>query len=99
MILLETLKNGNELNLNSSSATFTGYGHYKVEVELEYMGEYKTFTKTTTDMEAIDEAKELGIESWEDKTKRLYDCIEYAISENVQEWMQDVDFENEKVYD
>lgn len=95
MILLEKFADGTELNLYSSSPAFSGYGHYKVEVELEYRGKYKKFTKTTTDMESIDEAKELGVDSWEDSTKKLYDCIESKISDSVQDWMQDVDWELE----
>lgn len=94
-----TTKTGTELRLNHASAAFSSYGHYTVEVELEYKGECKTFKKTTTNTEAIDEAKELGIDSWEAKTQRLYDAIEYAIDDNVQDWMQDVDWKIENPED
>lgn len=95
MILLEKYEDGTELNLYSASASFSGYGHYKVEVELEYCGEYRKFTKTTTDMEAIDEAKELGVESYEDQKMRLYECVKYAIEDQVGDWTWEVDEKNE----
>ncbi|MDK7376011.1 hypothetical protein QP519_10740 [Weeksella virosa] len=95
MILLEKFENGTDLNLYSANASFSGYGHYKVEIELEYRGEYQKFTKTTTDMEAIDEAKELGVESWEDSKMRLYECVQHQIEDQVNDWMQDVDWEIE----
>lgn len=87
MILLETFKDGTELNLISATFRLSGHGHYTIEVELEYEGQYKKFKHTTTNVEAIDEAKELGVDSWEDRTKRLYDCIDYAIEDNVQDWL------------
>lgn len=84
-----------ELYINSAQAKFTGYGHYLVTVELCYKNKYKEFSRTITDMEAIDEAKELGIDSWEDEAQRLYDAISSKIEDNVNEWMQEIDFDKE----
>lgn len=70
-----------------ASATFSGYGHYRVEVELqsEATGDYHKFSATTTDMVAIDEWKET--ENLEDGYKILFDCIEYAITDEIIEWL------------
>jgi hypothetical protein len=84
-----------DLYINSAQAKFTGYGHYLVTVELYYKNKYKEFSRTITDMQAIDEAKELGIESWEDKAQRLYDAISSKIEDNVNEWIQEINFDEE----
>lgn len=76
-----------DYSINYASATFSGYGHYKVEVELqsEATGDYHKFYATTTDMRAIDEWK--STEDLEEGHKILFDCIEYDIQDEIIEWL------------
>jgi len=76
-----------DYSINYASATFSVYGHYKVEVLLqsETTGDSQKFYATTTDMRAIDEWK--SIEDLEEGYKILFDCIEYEISDEIIEWL------------
>lgn len=87
MIPIEKLDDGRILNINHSSARMRGYGHYHVEVELELDGEYRMFSHVTTNMMAIDEAKELGQDSWSEATLAHYRIVENYIEEQVKEWI------------
>lgn len=70
-----------------ASATFSGYGHYNVEVELqsEATGDYKKFRATTTDMRSIDAYKDA--EEREERNQILFDCIENQIDDEIIEWL------------
>lgn len=93
MITIKTFKDGTELILFSADKKFTGYGHYQISVELMYRGQEKTFKATTTNMEAIDDSRKAGVESWEEAKIILYEAIQYQIEEAVQDWMNDVDYD------
>lgn len=73
--------------LNHASYIFSGYGHKKVTITLEFNGEVKDFTTTTTDMQAIDEISELA---GEEKYLALYNLVIYKVEERVQEWISDL---------
>ena len=79
-----TLQNGTEatFSIYHSSKKCTGYGHYKLTVEIEYNGDYKEFSAVTTDMEFIDS---LTNESNIDEL--VYDHIEHRIDEQIAEWI------------
>lgn len=89
MLLINTPKNNKMRNLENvhyAVATFSGSGHYKIEVELmdDYCN-YKKFSATTTNMRAIDESKEI---EGQEKDDFLYSIIENQIDDQVQEWLQ-----------
>lgn len=82
-----------DVDIYSANTYFSGYGHYRIEIEVVYKRQHKTFKHTTTNMEAIDNAKEAGLESWEDKVKILYDTAEDHIIEQIEEWKQQIDYQ------
>lgn len=73
--------------------TFTGYGHYKIKVELANDGynEFKLFSHTTTDMRGIGSAQELEGQEYYDA---LFNIIEYDIKDEIEEWLMSLSEEN-----
>lgn len=98
MIKIEKFDNGRELNLNQASSQISGYGHQTISIEMEYRGEYRSFRHITTNIKAVDHAKELGLESWEEKALALYSLVESSIEESVYEWVKEVDFDLDAKY-
>lgn len=94
---MKNFENQPEVELSSARSSFAGYGHHKITVDIKYKGKEKSFTKTTTDLEALEEAKELGVDSWEDGTNAMYEVIANGIEDQISEWIQEVDFEEEEV--
>lgn len=85
---MKTTINNKEIEIYFSSDKFTGYGHRKITVELEYKGEYKEFYATTTNMQATDNAQEL---EGEEKYFAHYQIIENQISDEVSEWLDSLE--------
>lgn len=54
-----TTQLGDVFTINHASTSFAGYGHQRVTVEIQCNGKTKEFSKTTTQIELIDESKEL----------------------------------------
>lgn len=67
----------------------SGAGHYKLILEIEYLGEIKVFKHTTRDMEFIDSLSEI-----EDSIEK-YECIYLHmlphIEESIVEWIELID--------
>lgn len=81
-----TSANDTVLTVNDAIATFSGYGHYKIEVTLknEVTGEIKKFIKTTSNMPGIDNAKDL---EGQEKYEALYEIIESYLDDEVVDWI------------
>jgi hypothetical protein len=71
------------INVLFASASFAGYGHQTITVELECNGLKGTFTHTTFNMSDFDDAMDL---EGQEKYDALYDLISYSISEEVNEF-------------
>ena len=82
-----TIITGNEVAINYAFSKLTGYGHHKIIVELDFAGEFKTFSKTTNNMPAFDEANDL---EGEDKWEALYNIIANDIEDEVAEWIEEL---------
>lgn len=80
---------GQVVNFKLDHATYnaSGHGHKEVTLSLEFKGEVKDFTTTTSDMQAIDEISEL---SGEEKYLALYNLVIGQIEEIVQDWLGDI---------
>lgn len=76
-----------DVELHTAQATFSGYGHYKITVELYKNNEFSKFTATTNNMPAFDEAKEL---EGEEKELALFNIIDYKIEDEVAEWLENI---------
>jgi hypothetical protein len=86
----------NEIEITNMNAEFAGYGHYKVIADILYSGRSKKFTHTTTNMDAIDEAKEAGVEyGSEAKHEILWGIIENHIEDQILEFIDEVNDEVE----
>lgn len=68
-------------------ASFSGYGHKRITVELYYNGEYKEFKATTNNMPAYNEAMEL---EGPNRYRALYRIIEHQIFDEVCEWLDNL---------
>ena len=77
--------NGLKIEVYYANALTAGYGHKKIEVELRYKGEYKTFKATTNFMPGYDAA--MDIEDTEAKYVALYELIDTQIEDEVIEWI------------
>nr|WP_317631374.1 hypothetical protein [uncultured Flavobacterium sp.] len=77
--------NGLQIEVYYANALTAGYGHKKIEVELCYEGEYKTFKATTNFMPGYDAA--MDIEDTEAKYVALYELIDTQIEDEVIEWI------------
>lgn len=84
---IRTFKDGTTLFINAGDARFSGYGHYKIEVELFYEGKTNTFSATTTNMPGIDEYKDLRQDDYGASLLKLYEIIEYQIQDEVDEFI------------
>ena len=93
MIRIHKFQDGKELNLIYATVRFVSYGHFNIEVEFEYRGNFKTLESVTTDAEGIVLANDLGEYSWKDKAVKLYDIISHQIDKQVSDWIQDIDWE------
>lgn len=88
MKAIRTFTDGTTLFINAGDARFSGYGHYKIEVELFYEGKTKSFSATTTNMEGVDEYKDLIQDDYDAALLKLYDMIEFAIQDEVDEFTE-----------
>jgi len=84
---LKTFVNNKEIEVIFANATSNGYGHKKINVELCYNGEYRTFTAITNNMPAYDKATDL---EGEEKRYALYEIIENNIADEVSEWLENI---------
>lgn len=84
-----------DVEIYSANRIFKSYGHYKIVVELVYKNKHGKFSSTTTDMEVIDNANEA--ETWEEKAQILYNGIESKIFDNIEEWIMEVDADENKI--
>jgi hypothetical protein len=76
-----------ELEINYTQALTAGHGHKKITVELYLLGEYQTFSATTSNMPDYDEATEL---EGSDKDEALFNIISRQIEEQVDEWIVEI---------
>lgn len=76
---------GLSIEVYYANALTAGYGHKKIEVELYYNGEYKTFKATTDFMPGYDAAMDL--EDTNERYVALFGLIEYKIEDEVIEWV------------
>ena len=72
-----------------ANSLFSGYGHHRVEVELEYQGNYQKFYAITNNMPEIDKIKSL--EEPNVKYMQLYMLISNDIEEQVFEWILSIE--------
>lgn len=72
-----------DVNVIHVSNMFTGYGHHKITVEVEYRGDRNTFVTMTNNMPGIDEAT--SIEDYEEKQIALYNLID--VDDEIWEWL------------
>lgn len=70
-----------------ADSLFSGYGHQRIKVELEYEGETEIFSATTDFMPGFDKANEL---EGQERYDALYDLIEAQIEEEVLEWLTSI---------
>ena len=78
---------GTDLEINYTNAVTAGHGHKKITVELCYLGEYKKFTATTSNMPDYDDAMDL---EGEERDEALFLIIENQITDQVDEWIIEV---------
>lgn len=69
-----------------ASAMTSGYGHKKVTVEVEYDGNYKEFTATTSNMPAYDEANML---EGQEKYEAFFEMVESPLDGEISEWISE----------
>ena len=83
----------NNFSILFTSAMPSGYGHYKISVELmDEKNRCKTFTATTTRLDTIDEAKNLldiGEISLTEKNQLFFEAIESSIDGSLNEWLNE----------
>jgi hypothetical protein len=77
-----------ELAIYYTKALTAGHGHKKITVELYLLGEYKTFSATTSNMPDYDEATEL---EGSDKDEALFNIISMQIEDEVSEWISEIE--------
>lgn len=80
------MKRENGIEVCFGSSLPSGYGHRKITVELWYENHMKLFHATTDNMSDYDEASRL---EGDDKYNALYNLIEYKISDEVAEWIDE----------
>lgn len=73
----------------SAKSSPSGYGHYKITVELieEFTGEAKSFNAVTNFMPGYDAANELD---GQDKAEALYELIDNKIEDEIADWMEQI---------
>lgn len=84
---MNTLFNNNPISVQYADSLFSGYGHQRIKVELEFDGETETFSATTDFMPGFDKANEL---EGQERYDALYDLIEAQIEEEVLEWLTSI---------
>lgn len=84
---MNTLFNNKPISVQFASSLFSGYGHQRIKVELEYEGETEIFSATTDFMPGFDKANEL---EGQERYDALYDLIEAQIEEEVLEWLTSI---------
>jgi hypothetical protein len=77
-----------ELEINYTQSLTAGHGHKKITVELYFLGEYKTFSATTSNMPDYDDATELEGSA---KDVALFSIISRQIEDQVNEWIVEVE--------
>lgn len=77
-----------ELEINYTQSLTAGHGHKKITVELYFLGEYKTFSATTSNMPDYDDATELDGSA---KDVALFSIISRQIEDQVNEWIVEVE--------
>lgn len=80
--------NGVALEINWTNALSSGHGHKKITVELYFLGEYKTFSATTSNMPDYDDATELEGSA---KDEALFYIISRQVQDQVDEWIVEVE--------
>lgn len=78
-----------ELEINYTQALTAGHGHKRITVELYFLGDYKTFSATTSNMPDYDDASEL---EGSEKDEALFNIVSRQIEDEVNEWI--VELEN-----
>lgn len=73
-----------DFTVTYAAAAFSGYGHNKIEVEVEYNGERKSFKATTTSLDSVEDAKEL---EGQEKYEALFEIVEYSLGGVIAEWI------------
>lgn len=84
------VNNQNKIDMKAkvifSTASPSGHGRYRVETQLEFRNETKSFYGEVTDMERLESA--LSQESLEKKYQKLWECISLRNEEKVEEWKE-----------
>lgn len=76
---------GKQMQIYSVSALSVGYGRKRISVEIIYNGNSNTFTASTTDMEAFDEANE--IDNYDERQYAIFSIVKYQIIEQIANWL------------
>lgn len=79
-----------EITIIYADSLFSGYGHRKITVEVEYNNNFKKFSSVTNCMPLCDKASDL---EGQRKYEALYDIIASNIEERIINWIIDVDDE------
>lgn len=85
---------GKEITIYHASGITAGYGHKEITIEIEYNGEYRKFSAITNDMPGWDEANDL--DDYDERKEALYELVEANIEGNIEEFIYDVDFDEEE---
>lgn len=75
---------GKPVNIVYASSLLEGYGHQRINIEVEYEGLTENFSATTNFMPGYDAAMEL---EGQEKYEALYSLIANDIDEDILEWL------------
>ena len=74
-----------EIKIYDADIKSVAYGIKRITVELEYNGNYDTFSALTNNLEAIEAAQEVGQTDWEQRNSDLFEIIEGKIEREIEE--------------
>lgn len=77
-----------DFTVTYANAMFSGHGHNKIEVEINYNGERKSFKATTTKLDSVDDAKEL---EGQEKYEALFSIVENDLDGKIADWIYFLD--------
>lgn len=77
-----------DFQINYANAMFSGYGHNKITVNVDYNGDRKSFISTTTRLDSVDNAKEL---ERQEKYEALFEIVENDLDGVIAEWIAELE--------
>ena len=87
-----TTSQAQNFTIDHASATFSGYGHQRINVNvISENGDKKEFHHTTNNMPDFDEATD---KEWQEKYEALFELVAMVLDDEISEWLTELNKPN-----